>query len=96
MYADRHTHSRPLELAYVNAHIFWLISPRNYLFHYKFQYEASLASKISAQFYDYLFTPSNIATSYGAYSRTIADNSLSLSLSGLVNPPDHCECPSFS
>ncbi|KAL2750232.1 LOW QUALITY PROTEIN: hypothetical protein V1477_001519 [Vespula maculifrons] len=55
----------------------------------------SLASKISPQFYNCLFTPSNIATSYGAYSRTIAENSLSLSLSGLVKPPNYCVCTSF-
>ncbi|KAL2750245.1 hypothetical protein V1477_001532, partial [Vespula maculifrons] len=42
----------------------------------------SSASKISPQFYDYLFTPSNITASYEAYLRRIADKSLSLSLSG--------------
>ncbi|KAL2720000.1 hypothetical protein V1477_021147 [Vespula maculifrons] len=39
----------------------------------------------SPQFYDCLFIPSNITTSYGVYSQTIAENSLSLSLSGKGN-----------
>ncbi|KAL2720006.1 hypothetical protein V1477_021153 [Vespula maculifrons] len=63
----------------------------NYLFHQKFEYEASSASKISPQFYDYLFTPSNITASYEAYSCTIADKSLSLYLSGLEKPSDPYE-----
>nr|KAF7390441.1 hypothetical protein H0235_017603 [Vespula pensylvanica] len=45
----------------------------------------SSASKISPQFYDYLFTASNITASYEAYS---ADKSLSLYLSGLKKPLD--------
>ncbi|KAL2750225.1 hypothetical protein V1477_001544, partial [Vespula maculifrons] len=51
----------------------------------------SSASKISPQFYDYLFTPSNITASYEAYSCTIADKSLSLYLSGLEKPSDRYE-----
>ncbi|KAL2750243.1 hypothetical protein V1477_001530 [Vespula maculifrons] len=57
-----------------------------------FQYEAS---SISPQFYDYLFTPSNITASYEAYLRSIADKSLSLSLSGSQKLSDRCECTSF-
>ncbi|KAL2750338.1 hypothetical protein V1477_001426 [Vespula maculifrons] len=57
----------------------------------KFRYETSTASQISPVFHDCLFTPSNIAVSYEAYSRTIADKSLSLSLSGLEKLSDRCE-----
>ncbi|KAL2750391.1 hypothetical protein V1477_001376 [Vespula maculifrons] len=67
----------------------------SYLFHSKFRYEVSLASRISPQFYDCLFTPSNITASYEAYSRAIADKSLSLSLSGLEKPSDRCDRTSF-
>ncbi|KAL2746070.1 hypothetical protein V1477_005727 [Vespula maculifrons] len=62
----------------------------------KFQYEVSSASQISPVFHDCLFTPSNITASYEAYSPTIADKSLSLSLCGLVKPSDRCERTSFS
>ncbi|KAL2746060.1 hypothetical protein V1477_005717 [Vespula maculifrons] len=64
----------------------------------KFQYEVSSASQISPVFHDCLFTPSNITASYEAYSPTIADKSLSLSLCGLVKPSDRCEllCDSFN
>ncbi|KAL2750378.1 hypothetical protein V1477_001363 [Vespula maculifrons] len=50
----------------------------------KFQCEVSLASKISPQFYDCLFTPSNITASYEAYSRAIAEK-----------PSDRCDRTSF-
>ncbi|KAL2750370.1 hypothetical protein V1477_001355 [Vespula maculifrons] len=62
----------------------------------KFRYETSTASQISPVFHDCLFTPSNIAASYEAYSRTIADKSLSVSLSGLEKLSDRCERSSSS
>ncbi|KAL2746051.1 hypothetical protein V1477_005708 [Vespula maculifrons] len=63
---------------------------------HKFRYETSTASQISPVFHDCLFTPSNITASYEAYSRTIADKSLSFSLCGLVKPSDRCKRTSFS
>ncbi|KAF7379323.1 hypothetical protein HZH66_014694 [Vespula vulgaris] len=72
------------------------LSPGNYiLLEVSVSLEMSSASKISPQFYDYLFTPSNINASYEAYSRTTADKSLSLYLSGLKKPLDVCGCTSF-
>ncbi|KAL2750321.1 LOW QUALITY PROTEIN: hypothetical protein V1477_001452, partial [Vespula maculifrons] len=62
----------------------------------KFRYETSTASQISPVFHDCLFTPSNIAALYEAYSRTIADKSLSVSLSGLEKLSDRCERSSSS
>ncbi|KAL2746081.1 hypothetical protein V1477_005738 [Vespula maculifrons] len=62
---------------------------------HKFQCEVSSASKISPQFYNCLFTSSNITASYEAYSRAIADKSLSLPLNGLEKPSDRSDRTSF-
>ncbi|KAL2746092.1 hypothetical protein V1477_005749 [Vespula maculifrons] len=64
-----------------------------YLYYSKFQYEVSSAfENLFPQFYEYLFTSSNITISYEAYSCTITNKSfLSLSLSTLDKHPDRCE-----
>ncbi|KAL2750365.1 hypothetical protein V1477_001350 [Vespula maculifrons] len=61
----------------------------------KFQCEVSSASKISPQFYNCLFTSSNITASYEAYSRATADKSLSLPLNGLEKPSGRSDRTSF-
>ncbi|KAL2750314.1 LOW QUALITY PROTEIN: hypothetical protein V1477_001445 [Vespula maculifrons] len=53
---------------------------------------SSAFENLFPQFYEYLFTSSNITISYEAYSCTITNKSfLSLSLSTLDKHPDRCE-----